>query len=92
MLSTLYINFKPMSQSNESFNHAIASILRSYLDKHQGFLPTNLYEMIIQKIEKPLIETIIEQTDGNISKAAKILGLSRLTVRKKLENIKKMSS
>ena len=78
-----------MSQSNESFNHTITSILRSYLQKHQGFLPNNLYEMIIQKIEKPLIETIIEQTDGNISKAAKILGLSRLTVRRKLENIKK---
>ena len=78
-----------MAQSNESFNHAIGSILKSYLDKHQGFLPTNLYEMIIQKIEKPLIETIIAQTNGNISKAAKVLGLSRLTLRRKLEKIKK---
>lgn len=73
-----------MSGNNESFNHAIASILKSYLDKHQGFLPENLYEMIIQRVEQPLIDTILEQTGGNLSKAAKILGLSRITLRKKM--------
>ena len=78
-----------MSQSNDSFNHAIASILKSYLDKHQGFLPVNLYNIIIQKVEQPLIETILEQTDGNLSRAAKILGLSRITLRKKLKIIQK---
>lgn len=74
-----------MSNHNESFNHAIASILKSYLDKHQGFLPENLYEMIIRRVEEPLIETILEQTGGNLSKAAKILGLSRITLRKKIK-------
>ena len=77
-----------MSQSHDSFNHAIASILKSYLDKHQGFLPNNLYSIIIQKVEQPLIETVLDQTDGNLSRAAKILGLSRITLRKKLKTIK----
>ena len=80
---------KSMTQSNESFNHAIASILKSYLDKHQGFLPQNLHEIIIKKVEIPLIQTILEQTGGNVSKAAKILGLSRITLRKKLSIAKK---
>lgn len=80
-----------MTQSSESLNHAIASILKSYLDKHQGFLPNNLYEIIIQKVEQPLIETILNQTNGNLSKTAKILGLSRITLRKKIERIKKES-
>lgn len=79
-----------MSQHKESFNDAINDIIKSYLEKHQGFLPTNLYEMIIQKIEKPLLETLIEQTGGNLSRAAKILGISRLTLRRKLNHIKNM--
>jgi Fis family transcriptional regulator len=77
-----------MSIRHESLNHAISSILKSYLDKHQGFLPNNLHEIIIRKVEQPLIETILEQTEGNISKAAAILGLSRLTIRKKIANFK----
>jgi|TARA_A200000113_G_scaffold224310_2_gene241900 Fis family transcriptional regulator len=40
--------------------------------------------MIIRRVEEPLIETILEQTGGNLSKAAKILGLSRITLRKKI--------
>tara|TARA_B100001989_G_C24546705_1_gene471309 strand:- start:267 stop:509 length:243 start_codon:yes stop_codon:yes gene_type:complete len=78
-----------MTQSSDSLNHAIASILKSYLDKHQGFLPNNLHEIIIQKVEQPLIETILSQTNGNLSKTAKILGLSRITLRRKIERIKK---
>lgn len=80
-----------MSNRHESLNHAISSILKSYLDKHQGFLPNNLHEIIIRKVEQPLIETILEQTEGNISKAATILGLSRLTIRKKIANFKEKS-
>ena len=77
-----------MTQNTDSLNHAIASILKSYLDKHQGFLPENLHEIIIQKVEQPLFETILEQTNGNLSKASKILGLSRITLRKKLALMK----
>ena len=43
-----------------------------------------LYAMVIKEVEKPLLESVLELTKSNQSKAAKILGLSRGTLRKKL--------
>lgn len=52
------------------------------LDKQQ---PNSVYDLVIQKVEKPLLIYIMNYAEGNQSKAAKILGLNRNTLRKKLE-------
>lgn len=41
--------------------------------------------MVINTVEKPLLLYIMNKTEGNQSKAAKILGLNRNTLRKKLK-------
>jgi len=46
-----------------------------------------LYRSILQVIEKPLIENILERTDGNQLKAARILGLNRNTLRTKIKRL-----
>ena len=48
--------------------------------------PKNLYELVLAEVEKPLLETVLKQAGENQTKAAKILGLSRSTLRKKLEH------
>ena len=55
------------------------------LDKQQ---PNSVYDLVIQKVEKPLLIYIMNYAEGNQSKAAKILGLNRNTLRKKLEHHK----
>jgi len=50
--------------------------------------PTNVYDMVVGLIEKPLLTYIMGISKGNQSKAAEILGLNRNTLRKKLKQHK----
>jgi Fis family transcriptional regulator len=43
-----------------------------------------VYDMVINCVEKPLIETVLRHTDGNQTRAAELLGLNRNTLRKKM--------
>jgi Fis family transcriptional regulator len=53
-----------------------------------GENPTNVYDMVIGIVEKPLLTYIMGISKGNQSKAAEILGLNRNTLRKKLKQHK----
>jgi len=46
-----------------------------------------LYKSILEIIEKPLIEHVLERTEGNQLKAAKILGINRNTIRAKIKRL-----
>ena len=46
-----------------------------------------LYKSILEVIEKPLLEYILERTEGNQLKAARILGLNRNTIRSKIKRL-----
>jgi len=46
-----------------------------------------LYKSILEVIEKPLLEHILERTEGNQLKAARILGLNRNTIRAKIKKL-----
>ena len=45
---------------------------------------TGLYQMVMSEVEEPLLETVMEHTSGNQTRAAAVLGMSRSTLRKKL--------
>ena len=47
----------------------------------------NVYSVIIEKVEKSLIENILDYTNGNQLKASEILGLNRNTLRKKIGDL-----
>ena len=63
----------------------IDTLLDQYFNDLDGDKPTALYEMVINTVEKPLLLYIMNKTEGNQSKAAKMLGLNRNTLRKKLK-------
>jgi len=46
-----------------------------------------LYKLVLEAIEKPLIEHMLERTEGNQLKAAKILGINRNTMRAKIKKL-----
>ncbi|MDH3280219.1 MAG: Fis family transcriptional regulator [Gammaproteobacteria bacterium] len=58
--------------------------LRRYFKDLKGEQPSGLYSMVIEQTEKPLLQVVMEQVEGNQTKAARILGINRNTLRKKL--------
>jgi len=75
-----------MAKINLSDNVDI--LLDQYFEDLSGDEPSAIYEMVITTIEKPLLLYIMNQAEGNQSNAAKILGLNRNTLRKKLKHHK----
>jgi len=45
----------------------------------------DLYALVIGEVEKPLLEAVLAHSGHNQTKTAKVLGLSRSTLRKKLD-------
>lgn len=70
--------------TQNSLPESVRESLKTYFTKLEGQSPSNLYGMVIAEVEKPLIEMVLQLTNGNQSKAAKILGISRGTLRKKM--------
>lgn len=48
----------------------------------------NLYDLLIQEVEKPLIKFALKATDGNQVQASQLLGMHRNTLRKKMKDLK----
>lgn len=64
---------------------SVKSSLDQYFTDLEGQPPHAIYDMVLACIEQPLLEYILEHTEGNQSKAAEILGINRNTLRKKLQ-------
>jgi two-component system nitrogen regulation response regulator GlnG len=43
-----------------------------------------LYRLLVERIERPILETVLERTGGNQIRAAALLGINRNTLRKKI--------
>jgi two-component system nitrogen regulation response regulator GlnG len=48
---------------------------------------TDIYHQIQQRIERPLLEVVLERTQGNQIRAAAMLGINRNTLRKKITEL-----
>ncbi len=44
-----------------------------------------LHDLIIGAVEEPLVQMVLDKTNGNQTQAANILGLNRNTLRKKIK-------
>ena len=60
----------------------------TYLSQLEASTPSNLYEMVLSQVEKPLIEIVLDFCNDNQSSASKLLGISRNTLRKKITHYK----
>lgn len=70
--------------SNE-IDECVRRILNRYLLDLDGETPCRgIYGMVIASVEKPMLEVLMQHTEGNQSEAANLLGINRNTLRKKL--------
>lgn len=75
----------PPNEGNSVLSSHVRDALRAYFARLDGHGASNLYELVLSEVEQPLIETVLEHCEHNQTKAAQILGLSRSTLRKKMQ-------
>lgn len=64
----------------------VAQAMKNYFAQIDAELPPRqLYQMVMEEVELPLLQVTLEFANGNQSKASELLGLSRTTLRKKLK-------
>jgi len=76
-----------MSRTNE-LSDCVKRSLERYFKDMDGEKPTSIYEMVLKNIEKPMIETVLGKASGNQSLAAEMLGVTRNTLRKKMQQLR----
>jgi two-component system nitrogen regulation response regulator GlnG len=78
----------PPMYGDMSLEEIVRLKLKEYFRQTGDVEPSDLYALIIERIERPLIELTLERTGGNQLQAAAILGINRNTLRKKIAALK----
>lgn len=81
-LNAIVIHLAKQMPSNNSIENAIQQIIDELSDEH-----TNMLDFINSQIEAIVIKKVLIKTDFNQTKASKILGISRSTLRYKIKNL-----
>lgn len=74
-----------MNERIDIVEQCIHASLDEYFDTLGGEDACGVYDMVILKVEKPLLVRVLAYCDGNQTKAAAVLGLNRNTLRKKMQ-------
>jgi two-component system nitrogen regulation response regulator GlnG len=74
-------------EPNDSLETLIANKLQTSLAIMDVNELVNLYDMVLQQMERPLIQIVLDKTRGNQVRTAEILGINRNTLRKKINSL-----
>ncbi len=79
---------EPANRAGNGIGDAVEIHLRDYFAAHGNVMPpAGLYDRVLKEVERPLISLSLEATRGNQLRAAKLLGLNRNTLRKKIREL-----
>ncbi|MDD4881460.1 MAG: helix-turn-helix domain-containing protein, partial [Gallionellaceae bacterium] len=62
----------------------VRKVLNQYFKDLDGETAANVHEMVMNCVERPVIEIVMGKAGNNQSRAADILGINRNTLRKKM--------
>ena len=77
-----------MRTHTNELSETVRRSLERYFKDLDGAKPAAIYDLVLANVEKPLLETVLIKADGNQTVAARMLGINRTTLRKKLEQHK----
>ncbi len=63
----------------------VRKMMKQYFKDLDGEKPSGIYNMVVNCVEKPLLEVVMHHAQGNQTRAAELLGINRNTLRKKLQ-------
>ena len=77
------------SYAKKPLRDQVSKAMKKYFKQlDQNNLPIGVYQLVLKEVELPLLKAVMEFSNYNQSKAAKILGINRTTLRTKLEKYK----
>jgi Fis family transcriptional regulator len=68
-----------------SLSETVRRTLQEYLDNLGDQEASNVYRLVLDEVERPMMEIMMRYTHGNQSKAAQCMGINRATLRTKLK-------
>ena len=74
-----------LKQEGQGLQDLVYSLVTRFLAENKTKSISDLYDMILSEVEPPLLQAVMEKRRGNQLQAAKMLGISRGTIRKKLQ-------
>ena len=75
---------KSTKHSNSPLEKTLIDCLDLYFERLGNQSPHAVLEMVTVVTEIPTIQYVLEKTEGNLTNASKILGITRFTLRKKI--------
>lgn len=72
-------------KQEQGLQELVYNLANRYLSENKGKNVNNLYDLFLAEVEPPLLQAVMEKRRGNQLQAAKMLGISRGTIRKKLQ-------
>lgn len=73
------------TKQDQGLQDLVYSLVSRFLTENKSKKVEDLYDIILSEVEPPLLQAVMEKKRGNQLQAAKLLGLSRGTIRKKLQ-------
>lgn len=73
------------SVDSKPLRDSVEKAMENYFHQLDGQEVTNVYQMVLNEVEAPLLESVMVFTRNNQTKASEVLGLNRGTLRKKLK-------
>ena len=74
-----------MTGSELELLEALRALERVLCGPSIGERARGVYDMVINCVEKPLLESVLHRVQGNQTHAAEMLGINRNTLRKKMK-------
>jgi len=72
-------------KQEQGLQELVYNLVTRFLAENKNKNINDLYDMILCEVEPPLLQVVMEKRRGNQLQAAKMLGISRGTIRKKLQ-------
>lgn len=75
----------PRERRKQPLRASVQSALELYFRDLDGHDAEDVYEMVIGQVEQAMLESVMQHTRSNQTRAAEVLGINRSTLRKKLK-------
>jgi Fis family transcriptional regulator len=78
-------NLPNRERRKQPLRACVQSALELYFSDLDGHRADGVYDMVIGQVEQAMLESVMQHTRSNQTRAAEVLGINRSTLRKKLK-------